>query len=380
MSDHPPSNALVPPPQRVLALDALRGIVIVLMALDHAGHVFDAGHYVTDSVALYTVGAPIPAVAFAIRWITHLCAPTFLFLAGWSLALSIDRRQRRGDTAGRIDAFILKRGLLILLLDPVWMSFAFGGLVLFQVLYAIGASLCCMVVLRRLGTMTLVTIGLVILLFGEGLAGLAVWVAGGSRPGLVGAFLVTGGRVGESVLVLYPLLPWLAYMILGWCCGRFFLQGRIPNPPLMALRVGVFAWLVFAAVRWMNGYGNMMLLRYDDSLLQWLHVSKYPPSLSFAALELGLMCWLLALLFVLYRNTPGNRFDPLLVFGQTSLFFYVLHVHLLAAAGWTLGARGRGGLTETGVAVLGVLALLYPLCFWYRNLKRSGKIPLTHYL
>lgn len=353
---------------------------MVLMAVDHAAHMFNAGHYVTDSVAFYQAGSDIPAAQFLTRWITHLCAPTFLFLAGWALCLSISRQKSQGTFSRSIDLYLLKRGLFILLLDPVWMSFAFGPNVLFQVLYAIGGSLCCMILLRRLGTLSLLTVGLVILLFSEGLAGLAVWLSGGGRPELFGAFLVTGGRVGRSVLVLYPLLPWLTYLILGWCCGRFFLEDRLTNPPLFFLRAGIFSLLVFGIVRGFNMYGNMLLYRYDATLLQWLHVSKYPPSLSFSSLELGIMFLCLAALFARYgKNTP-NDCNPLLVFGRTPLFFYVIHVHLLAAAAWLLDMRRTGGLTETWIATIGALLVLYPLCYWYGRVKRKGTIGILRYL
>ncbi len=136
---------------RLPAIDAMRGIVMVLMTLDHSSHAFNAGRYVADSVLWYRSGTEIPAAQFLTRWVTHLCAPTFLFLAGFVLALSVAGRRERGDTERSIDADILKRGIFILLLDPLWMSIGFGGNIIFQVLYAIGGSFCLMVLLRRLG-------------------------------------------------------------------------------------------------------------------------------------------------------------------------------------------------------------------------------------
>jgi uncharacterized membrane protein len=353
---------------------------MVLMAVDHAAYMFNAGHYVTDSVAFYQAGSAIPTAQFLTRWITHLCAPTFLFLAGWSLSLSISRQKNQGAPSRSIDLYLLKRGLFILLLDPVWMSFAFGSNILFQVLYAIGGSLCCMIPLRRLGTLSLMTVGLAILLFSEGLAGLAVWLSGGGKPELIGAFLVTGGRIGRSVVVLYPLLPWLAYLILGWCCSRFFIEDWIADPPLFFLRAGISSLLVYTIVRGFNMYGNMLLYRHDSTLLQWLHVSKYPPSLSFSSLELGIMFLFLAALFAWYAKNTGNSRNPLLVFGQTPLFFYVIHVHLLAAAALLLNMRRAGGLVETWIATVGALLVLYPLCYWYGRIKRRGTIGVLRYI
>ena len=151
---------------RLPAIDAMRGIVMVLMAMDHASHVFNAGRYVRDSFVWYRAGSEIPAAQFLTRWVTHLCAPTFLFLAGFVLALSVAKRQARGDPERAIDGDMIKRGIFILLLDPLWMSFGFGEGTVLQVLYAIGASLCCMALLRRLGARGLFAITLVLLFSG----------------------------------------------------------------------------------------------------------------------------------------------------------------------------------------------------------------------
>jgi len=111
--------------KRLPAIDAIRGIIMVLMTLDHASHVFNAGRYVTDSARWYVPGSVIPVAQFLTRWITHICAPTFIFLAGLVLAQSVARRQAGGESVASIDTFLLKRGIFILLLDPLWMSLAF---------------------------------------------------------------------------------------------------------------------------------------------------------------------------------------------------------------------------------------------------------------
>jgi uncharacterized membrane protein len=365
---------------RLIAVDAMRGIVIILMALDHASHAFNGGRYVTDSFAMYQPGSVIPAAQFLVRWVTHLCAPTFVFLAGFSLSLSITKRQMAGEPATKTDLFLIRRGLFILVLDPIWMSFAFGYGIVFQVLYAIGASFCCMALIRRLTIPKLFGIGLVLILFGEGLAGLALWLGGGQQVGPIGAFIITGGRIADFAFVLYPLLPWLAYMIFGWTFARIVLNGTFTHIPRCFTIAGVLSLLVFFLVRGLNRYGNILLYRDNSSLLQWLHVSKYPPSLSFSSLELGIMFLLLAFLFIWYDKRGGAEANPLLVFGQTALFFYVIHVHLLAVAAWTLGMQRTGGIAETVVATVSALLVLYPLCFWYRRIKRSKPDSLLRYL
>jgi uncharacterized membrane protein len=365
---------------RLPAIDAMRGIVMVLMAMDHASHVFNAGRYARDSYLWYPPGAEIPAAQFLTRWVTHLCAPTFLFLAGFVLALSVAKRQARGDPERTIDGDMIKRGIFILLLDPLWMSFGFGESIVLQVLYAIGASLCCMVLLRRLGVRGLFFIGLGLLFFGEALDGLAVWAGDGQRSGLLGTFLVTGGSVTKGLYVLYPVIPWLAYMILGWVCGKKMVGQVALNPVRFFSMAGVISLIVFFMVRGFNQYGNMLLFRYDNSLLQWLHVSKYPPSLSFSALEMGLMFLILAFLFAWYRNRNASAANPLHVFGRTPLFFYIIHVHLLAAAAWVLNLRRAFGLIETYLVTVIALLVLYPLCRWYDRVKQARPKSFLRYL
>ena len=364
-------------PSRLPAIDMMRGIVMVLMALDHASHAFNAGRYTQDSYLWYSAGAQIPAIQFMVRWVTHICAPTFLFLAGFVLALSVARRQARGDTERSIDSDMIKRGIFILLLDPLWMSFGFGGNITLQVLYAIGGSFCLMVPLRRMGLRSLLAVGLGLCILGEGLA---VWAGNGQKPSLIATFLITGGAVTKDVYVLYPLLPWLAYMLLGWVGGQYLLGKEGVKPVHLFSKAGLISLAVFFIVRGFNQYGNMLLYRYDLSIPQWLHVSKYPPGLSFAALELGLMFLMLAFLFAAYRNHKPSAANPLQVFGRTPLFFYILHVHLLAGAAWALNLYRVGGLVETGLATLTVLGVLYPLCRCYDRFKRAHPTSLLRYL
>ena len=146
------------------------------------------------------------------------------------------------------------------------------------------------------------------------------------------------------------------------------------------LIAGCASLLAFAAVRGLNSYGNMGLLRDDLSFLQWLHVSKYPPSLSFATLELGLMFLLLALLFAWYKNRPGETANPLLVFGRSPIFFYVIHVHLITAVAWLIGMHQSGGLKETFAATILELMVLYPLCHWYARIKKRHPGGIFRYL
>src|SRR4029450_9909715 len=113
---------------------------MVLMTVDHASATFNAGRLLTDSALLYHPGTALPAAQFFTRWITHLCAPTFVFLAGYVLFFSVERRRNDGESPGDITRFIVTRGLLIAVLDPVWMVWVHRGQPVLQVLYAIGMS------------------------------------------------------------------------------------------------------------------------------------------------------------------------------------------------------------------------------------------------
>lgn len=364
---------------RLAELDWLRGLVMLLMTVDHASDAFNAGRVFTDASFMYTPGTPLPAAQFFLRWITHLCAPTFVFLAGTALALSVTRRAAAGESAASLDRHIVARGLIIAAIDPLWMSLVFTpGKVLFQVMYAIGTSLVCMAALRRLPARWLAAAGLALVVAGEAIAGLAIWLGGG-KPTIVSAVLITGGDFGRFI-VGYPLLPWLAIMMLGWAFGRRLAEGGAIAPARLAL-AGVASLAVFAVVRGLNGYGNFLLLRDDASLVQWLHVSKYPPSITYTTLELGVAAILLAAFAALRR--AGASAAPLRVlglFGSTALFYYVLHAHLLVGASLLLGLHGKLGIGAALVAAGAAAVALYPACAYFRRYKTAHPTGWARYV
>ena len=131
------------------------------------------------------------------------------------------------------------------------------------------------------------------------------------------------------------------------------------------------ALLVFAVVRGAAGYGDMFLHRADQSWQQWLHVSKYPPSLTYTRLELGLLCLILATLMVFEERIGFRKNGPRLVFGQTAMFFYLVHRLVMEIPATYFGLRGAGDLTTTYAVAIVLITLLYPLCRWYREVKAS---------
>ena len=366
---------------RIAAIDWMRGLVMVLMIVDHASMAFDGSHLARDS-ALYADAATmaLPGGAFFTRWMTHICAPTFVFLAGLSLALSVERRIARGTPAGEIDRTIVTRGAIIALLDLTLVSIG-SGYLNFGVLFAIGMSMIGMAWLRRLSWPALLGIGVVWFALGE-LVTARFWHPPGSASPLVALTLATDS--GGPVVFKYAVLPWLAVMSMGWAFGQHVSRAALGQVRFSTTRVlavgGVLLLAIFVAVRWNAGYGDMFLHRADNSWQQWLHVSKYPPSLTFASLELGLMWVGLAALMRLEPIIGVRPHGPFLIFGQTAMFFYMVHRLAFELPATYFGLRGIGNLTTTYVVAAIALAALYPACRWYRDVKAANPTSILKYL
>lgn len=366
---------------RIAAIDWMRGLVMVLMVIDHASMAFDGKHLDDDS-AMYPGAATmaLPGAEFFTRWITHICAPTFVFLAGVALALSTERRVAKGVNAWDIDKNILTRGAIIALLDPTIISLGSGRLN-FGVLFAIGVAMMCMALLRRLPTWPLLALGVGWIALGEFPTDWA-WDPPGSASPSAALLVATYGT--DALAIKYPLIPWLSMMVLGWVFGRHMLEsaaGKARLSPQAVLWVAGIALLaVFVAVRASQGYGDMFLPRTSDTWQQWLHVSKYPPSLTYATLELGLLSLCLAFLMAIEPYIGVRQNGVFLVFGQTAMFFYIAHRLLFEVPATYFGLRGAGGLATTYVVAFVMLALLYPACRWYRSLKAAHPQSLLKYL
>jgi uncharacterized membrane protein len=358
--------------RRIASIDWMRGIVMILMMVDHVSMAFNHNHLSFDSAALYNPDIAIGTVQFMTRWISHLCAPTFVFLAGTALALSTERRVAKGQDPWSIDKRTLIRGLFILILDPTVISF-FSWRLTFQVLYAIGLSMMLMTLLRRLSTFWLTSLALVWIIFGEFLTG---WVWSPSESaGNIPAALTMSIYYSPFFRITYPLFPWLSMMCLGWVFGRYVIkyssgQSRFA-PHVLLILPGLAGLVIFAVVRYLNGYGNMFLLRTNHSWMQFLLVSKYPPSLSFTSVQLGLLFIILAGLIMLEKYIGMRKNGLMLVLGQTALFFYLVHRIVLEGLAQWCGLRGQWGLPETYIISVVFIAALYPICLWYRSYKKA---------
>lgn len=356
--------------KRIAAIDWMRGFVMIIMVLDHVSMAYNAGHLAKDSAANYIVGTPLPAFEFFTRWISHLCAPVFVFLAGTALAISVERKLSKGFDSKVIDKDILIRGAFIAILDPTLISI-FGGKLTFQVLYAIGIAMMCMAFFRRFSSFTLIIIALAWIVGGEWLTS-QVWSFDITSQSMVSALFFAKYYTTE-VSISYAFVPWLSVMILGWVFGRFILdygQGKTRfSPASLLFSLGFSALIAFVVVRYFNGYGNMHLYRDDFSWQQWLHVSKYPPSASFIFLELGLMSIILATMIKVEKLIGTRQNGVLLVFGQTSMMFYLVHRLFLTGTANFGDLKKFTDLPTTYLITLVMLVLLYPFCLWYRSFK-----------
>jgi uncharacterized membrane protein len=235
-----------------------------------------------------------------------------------------------------------------------------------------------MAFLRRLSSTVMLGLALAIQLFGE----LSARITFAAEPwSSIWAFLFVGGPVlAKRGVVAYPLIPWLSIMLAGWVVGRWLLteRDRMVRARSFVL-IGVTLLVGFAFVRGLDGYGNWGLHRDSLDPLQWLHVAKYPPSLAYTALELGIAFVLLGLFCV--ADNGRLQLAPLGLLGSTAFFFYVLHVHVMGIASLILKLDPeQNGLAKTYLAAAAGIAALYPLCSLYRGYKSAHPDGWTRYL
>lgn len=359
---------------RLPAVDALRGWIMVLMALDHAALLLARVH------PFELWNQPLPAYGgaawFFTRWVTHLCAPGFFFLMGASMALLAGARTRAGWDAGRVRRFFLLRGLLLVAISYVFevapsaimMSHGAPGMpvapIVLGVLVALGLSMMLGGAMITLPARAFFALGALCVLAPDLV--LPSMAAETARHPLLLLLLAPG----ESPLVmsLYPLAPWFGMAALGIAYGRMLRKD--PQRALAAaLPAGALLLLLFAAVRAGGGFGNLRLAD-GGGWMGWLTVVKYPPSLAFTALTLGLDLLLLWTFARAQDRAPG-LIRMLAVYGQAPLFFYIAHFYLfglLSLLAFRHAAAPQWALYPLWLAGA---AALYPLCRRFRDFKRS---------
>ena len=372
------TTAAPPPSQRLLSIDALRGLVILFMLLDHVRETFFLHRQVADPMNIEITD---PALFFS-RTLAHLCAPVFVLLTGLSAYLYGEKYQGTRD----VSAFLFKRGLFLVVLEFTLVNFAWTfqfppTVIYMQVIWAIGVSMIALAALVWLPRPLLLLLGIAIIAGHNLLDTLHFPV--GSAMHVPWAILHDRGWIEFSdslrLRTSYPVLPWIGVIALGYCMGPWFARSACAaTRQRYLLLAGAGALLGFVALRLLNGYGEAPWTNYSNAtqtLMSFFNITKYPPSLLFITLTLGLGLLLLRG-FERARQAPWIR--TLAVFGAAPMFFYLLHLYVLKVLylacvglfglnqGSYFGFDGIGAVWLTAVLLA---AALYLPVRWFAGLK-----------
>lgn len=353
---------------RVAALDLLRGGVMVLMALDHTRDFFQP--LGTNPEDLATTTLPL----FATRWVTHFCAPVFVFLAGVSVAL-----YRQRDGAAAATRFLLTRGLWLMLLEATWVTFSWFfdfDLVHLGVLWAIGGSMVLLAALAWLPRRSVLGLGLTLTLL---LAAFPV----DRDTWLLGLLCQPRGfeLLGQAFHQSYAIVPWFGVIAVGYGVADLLTSARAGRWLPVA---GLGAIAAFTVLRGFNAFGDPAPWSIQArgplvSAMAFLSPSKYPPSLLFQLMTLGPVLIALPLL----GRWRGPTAVPLLVFGRVPLFFYLVHLPLAHLGGMLYALARHGEPRIPAEAPLSLpliygawgllLVVLFPACWAWGRLKRARR-------
>jgi uncharacterized membrane protein len=386
---------------RISDVDIVRGLVMLVMVLDHTRDWF-GDHTISALDVDHTSGA-----LFFSRWITHFCAPSFVFLAGVGVFI---QHERTGTPS--LSRYLLVRGLLLIILEQTFLR-CFGWYFNFDyrfmnanVLWGIGGAMILMSVCVYLPRLAVMVLGLSVIIFHDLLLQ-AIHVSETDSGNWLWVMLLRGGNIeyiqNHNLFISYPIVPWFGIMAFGFGLGKIIASGSSGN---YGLRVLAFLFVsTFVVLRGLFSFGDPASWQRQEtifrSFLSFINLEKYPPSFLFTLMTLSITLFLLTICHAF----PGHVRNFLQRFGRTALFFYVAHImviHALAVAigyvrfgraEWlyegpgifwdeTLPGHPEGyGLSLPwvyGIAIL-VIAVLYPCCIWYSELKRSGRIRWLKY-
>ena len=365
---------------RLLWLDGLRGLIMVLMAIDHASYFVAKVHWGEFW------GLPIPdygtGAAFLTRFVTHICAPGFFFVMGIGMMLFANGRYNLGWSNGRVARHFAIRGALLILfqnilenptwligdlLNPVNIGDPPGGgssvIIHLGVLFSLGASLIIWGLLLRANLTVTLIISFVAIIIPQIFVPTLTSTSTLYSPLLL---LTTLPAHTNILQVYYPILPWLGMAGIGVAFGKLLLRDA-ERAYKTALFTGIIALILFVVLRLLGGFGNFHPPQ-NDTWISFLSVTKYPPSLTYILLMMGTLL-LLVYLFAHADAWLGRWGKPLLIFGKVPLFFYIVHLYLYLIIG-LLFPSGTGTLMIYVTWLLG-LVILYPLCLWYGHFKQS---------
>ncbi|RED44969.1 DUF1624 domain-containing protein [Seonamhaeicola aphaedonensis] len=379
---------------RIQSIDVLRGLVMILMALDHVRDFFYHGSFLNDPTNLETT----TPILFFTRFITHYCAPVFVFLAGTAAFLYGSNKAKP-----QLFKFLITRGIWLVILEIIlnnllWkFDITYSRLIL-QVIWAIGISMVVLSFLIFLTKRWLLFVGLLITLGHNLLDGI---IMKGTEPTSIFWYILHQPNVislneNRDLGIFYPVLPWIGIMILGYCIGQLYVKNSNANSrKKWLLFLGIGATTMFFILRGINFYGDPAPWQHQDTLtktiLSFFKVTKYPPSLAYTLITIGP-----SLLFLYaIESVKNNITDFFLVFGRVPLFYYFLHIfviHILAIIGvlifggdWQIMILSKdmfsnGKLLNYGYSLyavyliwVGVIILLYFPCKKYMIYKAKNR-------
>jgi uncharacterized membrane protein len=373
---------------RIFSIDLLRGLVMILMALDHVRDYFHEDAFLHEPLDLSTT---TPFLFFT-RFITHYCAPVFIFLAGVSAYLMGLKKSKT-----ELSSFLIKRGLWLILLEVTIITFGwtfnpFYNVFVFQVIWAIGMSMVVMGLMVRLPYHIVFGTGLLIVL----LHGLLHHIGTGLWYDLtLGSFAPHPLSQDHTLLVIYSFVPWAGIMLCGYGMGKIFTPTFDPaQRKKILLYTGSAMLILFVILRSRNFYGDPAPWSPQRNTLysffSFINVSKYPASLLYTCLTLGPAMFLLAV----FEKAKGALVHIIAVFGRVPFFYYILHIYLIHIL--TVIVFYATGHTSADIVSpitpflfrpqvfgfnlyivyliwIGILVMLYPLCKWYNHYKSTHK-------
>lgn len=368
--------------QRLLSIDMLRGLVIMIMLLDHVRETFYLHHQMSDPVDVSQVE---PGLFFS-RVLAHICAPVFVFLTGLSAFLYGQKYQSKYMAAN----FLLKRGIFLIILELTLVNFAwtfqFPPTTLYlQVIWAIGISMIALAGLLYLPRGLLFVVGMVIILGHNLLDGIHVQSSSGWYIPWAIIHEKSWIEIGENLRVrtTYPVLPWIGVIAIGYTFGPWFTKTTAVAVRQYRLKlIGWGAIVFFIVLRLMNIYGDKPYSignNFLETLMSFLNITKYPPSLLFISLTLGVG---LLLLCLFERHQDSKHLKYLAVFGSVPMFFYLLHLYFLKFL--YLGAVALFGKNQgvyfgfehwwsIWICTIILLVALYPLVLAFSRYKANHK-------
>ncbi|MBP7924611.1 MAG: heparan-alpha-glucosaminide N-acetyltransferase domain-containing protein [Saprospiraceae bacterium] len=386
---------------RIQSIDILRGLVMVIMALDHVRDFFFKADISDGGGSLATSPTDLDTTTpglFFTRWITHFCAPIFLLLAGTSAYLITQKKPLK-----EVSLFLLKRGIWLVFVEIIIITFGWTfnplfNVLILQVIWAIGISMILLSFIIYLPFRIIFLIG-VLIVIGHNLLDYSIIktaLQGGFLSDLIYFANFSAYELGTNhmLMIVYAFLPWTGVMILGYCLGKIFENHVDAEKRKKYLwRGGVSLLLLFIIVRTLNGYGDPMPWGSHHrggffTFLSFINVNKYPPSLDFLSLTLGIGM----LLLLMFENLQNKLTTVFNIYGRVPFFYYVLHfyiIHLIAVIIFFINGFASSQIVtpgspfffrppELGYGLIGVyviwiivVLILYPMCKKYDIYKTS---------